>query len=149
MVRARDLSPKAAEPLINLGMLEYQRGEAQADGGHSEEADALFNKAADFLEEAIRRNPLSPLAHGYLGAALYKLDEFEKAEQTLKRALELDADQNDARLMLINVYTKSARYADALEQIKTFFAKNPKAPQRPAVENIKQQIEKVLAQPKN
>src|SRR5204863_9908850 len=28
--RARDLSPKAAEPLVNLGMLEYQRGEAQA-----------------------------------------------------------------------------------------------------------------------
>lgn len=149
LTRARDLSPKAAEPLINLGMLEYQRGEAQSDGGHAEEADALFNKAADFLEEAIRRNPLSPLAHGYLGAALYKLDEFEQAEKTLNRAIELDPEQTDARLMLINVYTKSARYADALEQIKTFFAKNPKSPQRPALENIKQQIEKALALPKN
>jgi len=149
LTRARDLSPKAAEPLINLGMLEYQRAEAQADGGHSEEADALFNKAADFLEEAIKRNPLSPLAHGYLGAALYKLDEFEQAEKTLNRALELDADQNDARLMLINVYTKSARYGDALEQINVFLAKNPKAPQRPALENIKQQIEKATAAAKD
>ena len=63
--------------------------------------------------------------------------------------MELDPEQSDARLMLINVYTKSARYSDALEQIKIFFAKNPKASQRPALENIKQQIEKLLAQPKN
>jgi tetratricopeptide (TPR) repeat protein len=127
-------------------MLEYQRGEAQAEAGHKDEADALYDKAADSLEEAIKRNPLSASAHGYFGAALYKLGIFDEAETSLTRALDLDADMHDARLMLVNVYTKSARYPEALEQIKTFLTKNPKATQRPALENIKQQIEKVLAQ---
>jgi Tfp pilus assembly protein PilF len=145
LTKARDLSPKAAEPLINLGTLYYQRGESQADAGHAEEADVTYNKAADFLEEALRRSPLSASAHGYLGATLYKLAEYDKAEESLKRALELDADQQNPRLMLVNVYTKSARYSDALEQVNIFITKNPKAPQRPALENIKQQIEKALA----
>src|SRR6185436_17470676 len=40
ILRARDLSPKTAEPLINLGTLYYQRDETQNDAGHSEEAAA-------------------------------------------------------------------------------------------------------------
>ena len=144
LLRARDLSPKAAEPLTNLGTLYYQRGETAIDAGHSDEAAAAFQKSEEALEEAIRRNPLSPSAHSYLGAALYKTGAYERAESMLKRALELDEDQSNARLMLINVYTKSARYNDALEQINTFLDKNPKAPQRGALEDIKQKIEKAL-----
>jgi Tfp pilus assembly protein PilF len=142
--RARDLSPKAAEPLINLGTLYYQQGESQSDAGHPDEAAATFQKAAEVLEESIRRSPLSSPAHSYLGAALYKLASYEEAETVLKRALDLDEDQHNARLMLVNVYSKSARYREALEQANIFLQKNPKAPQRPALENIKQQIEKVL-----
>lgn len=144
LVRARDLSPKAAEPLINLGSLYYQRGEAQTDAGHSEEAAATFQKAVGFLDESIRLNPLSSQAHGYLGAALFKIGSYERSEAILKSALELDEDQQNARLMLINVYTKAARYSEALEQTNIFLAKNPKSPQRPALEAIKRQIEKAL-----
>jgi Flp pilus assembly protein TadD len=143
-LRARDLSPKASDPLINLGTLYYQKAETQSDGGQADEASSNFEKAADALEESIRRNPLSAPAHSYLGAALYKLGSYDEAETALKRALDLDEDQHNARLMLVNVYTKSARYKDALEQTNIFLAKNPKAAQRPALENIKQQIEKVL-----
>src|SRR5262249_37253475 len=92
-LRARELSPKAAEPLFNLGTLYYQRGETQSDAGLSDEATATFKKAAEFLEESIRRNPLSSSAHWYLGAALYKIGSYDEAETTLKRALELDADE--------------------------------------------------------
>ena len=145
LLRARDLSPKAAEPLINLGTLYYQRGETQSDAGRSEEAAATFQKAADVLEESIRRNPLSASAHSYFGAALYKLGSYDRAETVLNQALELDAEQHNARLMLVNVYTKSSRYSEALEQTNIFLAKNPKAPQRPALEKIKEQIEKALA----
>src|SRR5262245_29530960 len=145
LVKASSLSPKAADPLINLGTLHYQRGEAQGDSGHPEEAAAAYKKAAELLEEAVRRSPLSANAHSYLGAAQYKLGSYEEAESTLKHALDLDEDQVNARLMLLNVYTKSARFDLALEQAKLFIEKNPKAPQRPAVENIKNQIEKALA----
>jgi tetratricopeptide (TPR) repeat protein len=148
LLRARDLSPKAAEPALNLGLLYYQRGERQADAGHADEAGETFQKAVDSLEESIRLNPLSSSAQSYLGAALYKTASYERAETSLNRALELDENQNDARLMLINVYTKQARYTEALGQANTFLTKNPKAPQRPALEAIKQQIEKVLANQK-
>jgi hypothetical protein len=56
----------------------------------------------------------------------------------------LDENELNARLMLINVYTKGGRYGDALEQANIFIVKNPKAPQRAALESIKQQIEKAL-----
>src|SRR5205814_170087 len=120
LLRARDLGPKSAEPLINLGTLYYQRGETQMDTGHPQDATATFQKAAEFLEESIRRDPLSSSAHGYLGAALYKIGSYERAETSLNRALDLNADQENARLMLINVYTKSGRYPEALEQTKVF-----------------------------
>ena len=141
-VRARDLNPNAAEPLINLGSLYYQEGEIQSDAGRKEEAAVTFQKAVQFLKESIRRNPLSPSAHNYLGAALYKTASYEPAESMLHRALELDQELHEARLMLINVYTKQNRLNEALEQINTFLAKNPKSPQRPALEGIKVQIEK-------
>jgi Flp pilus assembly protein TadD len=144
LLRARDLNPKAADPLINLGSLYYQRGESQADGGHSEEATATFKKAAEFLEEAVRRNPQAVSAQAYLGGALYKVGNYERAETVLTRALELDGDQQNARLMLVNVYTRSSRYQEALGQVNIFLSKNPNAPQRQAIEKIKQQIEGVL-----
>ena len=145
LLKARDLSPRAAEPWINLGTLYYRRAESETDGGRQEEAAATFEKAVDVLEQSIRRNPLSAPAHGYLGAALYKIGSYEDAEKTLKRALELDENEHNARLMLVNVYAKSARYSEALEQTNIFLARNPKAPQRAAMEGIKQQLEKALA----
>jgi len=145
LLRARDLSPKAAEPLINLGTLYYVRAENQSDAGRSEDAATMFQKAADLLEESVRRNPLSSAAQSKFGAALYKLGSYERAETVLTRALELDDNEPNARLMLINVYTRGARYNEALQQANLFIAKNPKAPQRASLEAIKQQIEKVLA----
>jgi len=145
LVRARDLSPKAAEPLMNLGTLYYQRAEAEMDARKPDEAAASFKKAAEVLDDAIRQNPLSAPAHSTLGAALYKTGDFEGAETTLKKALELDDHEENARLMLVNVFTKTGRYREALDQVNIFIANNPKAPQRPSIEAIKQQIEKVLA----
>jgi tetratricopeptide (TPR) repeat protein len=145
LLRAKNLGPKSAEPLINLGLVYYQQGETQGDAGHAEEAAATFQKAVESLDESVKRNPLSASAHSYLGAALYKLASYDRAESVLNRALELDGEQQDARLMLINVYTKKTRYQDALELIKTFLIKNPKAPQRAALEGIRTQLEQVLA----
>lgn len=145
LIRARDLSPKSAEPLMNLGTLYYQQGELQSDAGHPDEAVSTFQKAAGVLEESVRRNPLLAAAHSYLGAALYKTASYDRAESTLNRALELDGGLQNARLMLINVYSRQQRFKEALEQINTYLTKNPKSPQRPALEGIKQQIEKVLA----
>jgi hypothetical protein len=53
LIRARDLSPKAAEPLTNLGNLYYQKGELQSDSGQKEEAVATFQKATEVLGRSV------------------------------------------------------------------------------------------------
>ena len=144
LTRARSLSPNSGAPLINLGALYFKQGQEQSDAGHLEEAAVTFAKAVDVLNEAVRRSPLSSTAFSNLGAALYKLGEYERARISLSRALEIDENEDDARLVLINVYSKSARYEDALEEIRRFLAKNPNAPQRASLESIQNQIEKLM-----
>ena len=141
LLRATELGPKAAEPLINLGMLYYQRGETLTDSGKPDEAATTFQKATKVLEQSVQLSPQSAAAQSYLGAALYKTGVYDRAESTLNRALQLDDQQHDARLMLINVYVKQTRYEDALGLIKTYLIKNPKAPQRAALERIQGQLE--------
>lgn len=144
LMRAQTLSPKAAEPAINLGRLYYMRGEEQTEAGHRDAAAAAFKKSLEFLQESVRRNPLSAPAQSYLGAVLYKIGFYAQAESTLSRALELDEQENDARLMLINVYVRQTRYEKALASIKSFLLKNPKAPQRASLEGMQAQLEKAL-----
>jgi Flp pilus assembly protein TadD len=144
LLRAKGLSPKASETLINLGMLYYQRGEELTDSGKANEAAAAFQKAASTLEDSIKSSPLSPVAQSYLGAALYKTGSYERAESSLKKALELNDHQDDARLMLINVYVKEARYEEALAIIKEYVSKNPNAPQRSTLESIQAKLEKIV-----
>jgi type IV pilus assembly protein PilF len=146
LLRAKNLSPKAPETLINLGMLYYQRGEELSDSGSPEEAAAAFQKATGTLEDSIKSSPLSPVAQSYLGAALYKTGSYERAESSLKKALELNDQQDDARLMLINVYVKEARYVEALAVIKSYDSKNPKSPQRATLDSIQGKLEKLVKQ---
>jgi tetratricopeptide (TPR) repeat protein len=143
LVRARNLSPNSGSPLINLGALYFKRGQVQSDAGHSEEAAALYSKAVGFLNEAVRKFP-SSAAYSNLGAALYKIGEYERARISLNRALEIDDNEDSASLVLINVYVKLARYDDALEEIGRYLARNPNSPQRASLESIQTQIQKLL-----
>jgi tetratricopeptide (TPR) repeat protein len=141
---ARNLSPDSGAPLINLGALYFQQGQVQFDTGHVDEAAATFAKAVDLLNEAVRRSPLSSAAFSNLGAALYKIGEYDRARISLSKALEIDDGEDNARLTLVNVYAKSARYEDALEEIGRFLSRNPNAPQRASLESIQNQIQKLL-----
>jgi tetratricopeptide (TPR) repeat protein len=144
LTTARNLSPNSGAPLINLGALYFQQGQVQSDAGHSAEAAAVFAKAVDILNEAVHRSPLSSAAFSNLGAAQYKIGEYDRARVSLSRALEIDDNEDNARLVLINVYAKSARYEDALDEIARFLARNPNAPQRASLESIQNQIQKLL-----
>jgi hypothetical protein len=48
---------------------------------------------------------------------------------------------HEARLALINVYTRSRRYGDALKQIAIFLDANPVAAERGRLESLKAQLE--------
>jgi Flp pilus assembly protein TadD len=142
--RARNLNPNSGMPLLNLGALYFQMGQVQSDAGHLQEAAATFSKAVDLLNEAVRRIPLSSAAYSNLGAALYKIGEYDRARVSLNKALEIDDSDYNARLMLVNVYAKSGRYEDALEEIRRFLSRNPNAPQRASLESIQDQIQRLL-----
>jgi len=81
--RARNLSPNSGEPLINLGALYFQQGQVQSDAGHSADATSTFAKAVDMLNEAVLRSPLSSAAFSNLGAALYKIGDYDRARVSL------------------------------------------------------------------
>ena len=142
--QAFELSPNRALAPLNLGVLHYKEGDLQAVGGNLEEAVGSFQRAIGFLLEAIRLNPLSGDALFYLGATFYKSGLFDEAEQRLQRALEIAGPHAQARLTLINLYARQARYEEALDQADAFLEENPDSPQRAAIERAKSQIEAAL-----
>ena len=142
--RVSELNPNAALPLINLANLYIVEAGIHGETGQVEEAAGRFQQAAEVLEEAIRRNPRAAGAHYLLGTALYEMASYERAESVLIRALKLDSELHDARLMLANVYLKQFRFDTALEQLTTYLEKNPNTPQRAALEKMKAQIERAL-----
>jgi Tfp pilus assembly protein PilF len=146
LIRARSLNPNSTAPLINLGALYFKEGQLQSDAGHAEDATALYVKAVDILNEAVRRSPASFPAFSNLGAALYKIGEYERARISLSRALEINDDDDSARLVLINDYVKLARYTEALDEIGQFLATNPNAPERASLESIRNQIQNRMKQ---
>ncbi len=143
--RARELNPPWVVPVVNLGTLYYQEGEARDIEGRTEEARDLFGQAVETLEAAVAIDPISPTAHYFLGVALYKTSEYPRAESMLNRAIELDGDLDDAFLALINVFNRQGRYQEALEAVTTYLERNPDDPQTPSLENVREQLASILA----
>ena len=142
----RELSKSAAQPLVNLGSMYLEEGQAQIGAGRNEEGDATFGKAVVSLEEAITLNAFSAPARYFLGSALFKTTAYDRAETMLVRALELDDQMHEVRLMLVNVFMKQQRYQEVLGQLAAYIEDNPDSPQVEAVKNMKEQIEKALNQ---
>ncbi len=139
--KAREANPPWAIPVINLGMLLYQRGEAsEAEDGNREAALPLYVQAVDILEEAILMDRLSPTAHFGLGVALYKTSDYPRAESMLNLALELSPDMDEAPLSLVNVYSRQRRYVEALDAANRFIERNPDDPRSEALERVRVQL---------
>jgi len=142
----RELSKTAAQPLINLGSMYLEEGQAQIGAGRNEEGDATFRKAVGLLEEAVTLNGFSARARYFLGSALFKTNAYDRSETMLQRAIELDDQMHEVRLMLVNVFMKQQRYQEVLDQLGAYVENNPDSPQVEAVMNMKGKIEKALNQ---
>jgi tetratricopeptide (TPR) repeat protein len=143
--RAHDLNPNDSVPVTNLGALYFERGERLAAAGDTgagaESVEASYRKAVDLFEEALRLDPLAPRTNYYLGTALYRVGAYERAESLLINALALDAEMQQARLTLLNLYIRQNRYDDVVKQIDAYLAAYPDAPQRQQMEKLRLQIE--------
>jgi tetratricopeptide (TPR) repeat protein len=142
--QALEVNPNGALALVNLGILQYREAEGHAAEENAVEAMGSFTEAQTFLEQAVALDPISINARFYLGATFYRLTRYDEAESQLTTAVDLGNGFGQARLMLINVYSRTGRYADALTQADAFIDENPDAPERLAIERVKSQIEAAL-----
>ncbi len=148
--RAHDIDPNDPLPLTNLGVLYFQEGEEIAsdksgkDATRLKEVEALNNKAVEALEKALLLDPLAPRVNFYLGTALYRVGSYERAEVLLLNALERDGTLHEARMTLLNIYSRQQRYDAALEQITAYLKANPEAPQREQLEAFRDKIKEAL-----
>nr|WP_319393052.1 tetratricopeptide repeat protein [uncultured Desulfobacter sp.] len=79
---AREEDPKNPNVLDTMGWVFYQKGN--------------YLNALSELEESLRIKPESALACFHYGMALYRTQEFEKARQYFKKALDIDPKFKDA-----------------------------------------------------
>jgi len=114
-LKASQLNSTAVDPLLNLARLYLEQNHADV--------------AVTFGEKAVKADSHSAPAFFTLGIALYRTDEYDRAEKALKRALDLAPKFGATRLMLANVYLKLARYDSTLDQLNSYIAENPKGQQ--------------------
>jgi tetratricopeptide (TPR) repeat protein len=74
-----------------------------------------FDGAIAAFDAMILKNPSLAEAHYNKGFAQYQKKDYEAAETTLKRALEVRADYGDARVLLSQIYTTQGLKDKAVE----------------------------------
>src|SRR5262249_7340819 len=127
--RARELNPKSHQPLLNLAVLYLNQSDLHRSEGRDVYGKYL-DDAMDCLDAAIKIRPQSAMSHYFLGTAYYKSDFFEEAEESFKKAQQLDPTFGKTRIMLVNLYTRQRKLKDALGQVEAFLKENPKAEER-------------------
>jgi tetratricopeptide (TPR) repeat protein len=139
--RSRQLNAKSERPLVNLGSLYIEQANQQKN---REETGKLLDQALDALEEAVKLNPRSSLAHLLLGQANYRSGFYEEAELAFKRAQYLDPHLGVARLMLANVYVRLQKWDQVLEHLDAYLKENPKAADYASVEEMRGRVARSL-----
>ena len=103
--------PRHADSLHLLGVLAYQRGQAQS--------------AIDLIGQAIAINDAVPFFHNNRGLALVALGRIDDAAAHYERALALKADYVEALSNLGNLRLMQGRAEDAIALHKRALAHNP------------------------
>jgi tetratricopeptide (TPR) repeat protein len=93
--------PEHADALHLLGVISYQTDNNQ--------------RAVEYIERAITKNPSASFYHNNLGNALMNLNELDKAIQCFKEALRLNPDNVEACNNLGNAFRKMGSREKALE----------------------------------
>jgi Flp pilus assembly protein TadD len=137
--QARELNPRSAQPLVNLGSLYLQSAEARAAQGPAV-VNPLQEAAVVFLQEAVRMDAQSAPAYALLGTLAYRNGNLAAAEEDLTRALRLDPHLSSALLTLANVYSRSQKWENALSALDTYLEDNPKAPNRVQIQQARARV---------
>ena len=140
-MRARAINPKAAQPMINLGGLYIGAADARLDDERQ-----YLSEAIGILKEAIRIKPSSDIAYCLMGAAYFKAQNFDVAEESLNEAMNLGIETRfpQVRLMLANVCVQQKRWEDAIDHLDEYLRKNPFGRDRDKIKDMREEIEENL-----
>jgi tetratricopeptide (TPR) repeat protein len=135
---ARELNPRAPEPLVNLGSLYIDEAAARSADG-TEVVGKILDNALDILEESLK---IKRTAMGYyfLGTAYYRSKFDEEAETNLKLSVEMDSRLAAGHLMLANLYMRQRKWREAVERLDKYLADNPNAGDRAQIESTRAKI---------
>lgn len=101
-----------------MDTLTYRMAETWVDGGRPLEALEMLEPRAGELRESSGGTLL-------LGRAYYRSAQLRKAEEELRRAVELAPADSFARYLLGRTLQRQRRYADALPHLRLAAAQNP------------------------
>ena len=165
---AVDLYPKYAVAWVKLGLMQLQQGheeEAKQSLKQALAADSRFLLAyekmaliaanhqqwkdlADLSDQMLRLNPINFPQYWFLNAvANYQLQNFDVAQKSAVRGIEVDAQHHFPRLeyVLGLVLTQKGDYHGALEHLRNYVRLSPKAPDVTTAQNTISQLESLEA----
>ncbi len=107
-----------------------------------------FEDAVDNYHEAISRFPYDPDFYVNLGYCYRKLEDYESAEQALRKALTLNDKDWVTWSNLANALLKQKRYKETITTFEKCLKLNPPAAEKSAIERDIVDIKKVLSMQK-
>ena len=152
---ARRLKPTSAAPLVSLGSLYVEEAEASINppagvagvavpGG---DLGIILSDARDVLAEALKLKPDASFAYYLAGIAEMRGARYAKAEENLRKSLEIEPKLRWARIALGNLYIRQGKLKEALAEFDRYVAEFKKVSNLPEVQltrgKIVAQLEKV------
>ena len=105
--------PTAIEPIIQIASIKLAQGKSE---------DAR-KRVVQQLEQA----PQSPLLHNLLGQLWTTANDYTRAEQEYRKAIDLDNSLFQAYLNLAGIYLRMGKQDQAINEYEAVLAKNPNA----------------------
>src|SRR5688572_4723008 len=125
---ARKLKPASAAPLVSLGSLYVQEAEASLNpepgvagvvlpGG---DLGIILSDAREVLTEAIKIKPDASFAYYLMGIVETRSSRYQKAEENLRKALEIEPKLRWSRIALGNLMIKQNKLKEALAEFDAY-----------------------------
>jgi tetratricopeptide (TPR) repeat protein len=145
---ARRLKPNSAAPLVSLGSLYVQEAEMSLNpepgivgvvlpGG---DLGIILNDAREVLALAIKIKPDASFAYYLAGIAEMRGARFDKSEENLRKALEIEPKLRWARLGLGNLFIKQGKLKEAIAEYDAYLVDYKKVANRQEVERARAKI---------
>jgi Flp pilus assembly protein TadD len=119
LVYAASVGGNSGSDLYKSGKKLIIKAKKLEEKDKSAKAEKLYLKALDRLEKAYEKDKKNPDILNYLGFALRKTGDFEKAEKFYLKGLKLDAGHLGINEYLGELYVQTGRIELAKERLQT------------------------------